>query len=175
MSLYEFEGKRPEIEEGAFVFESADIIGDVRIGAGCYVGPGARIRGDYGRVIIGAGTAVEENVVIHARPGEETVIGERVTVGHGAIIHNARVGDSAIIGTGSVVSDWARIGEWAVVAEGAVVANSQIIPHRAVAVGVPAKVINTISQHFEKEWAAHKEMYADLARQRYPEGLRKIK
>ncbi len=93
----------------------------------CYIGPGARIRGDYGTITIGDNTAIEENVVIHARPNDITVIGSHVTIGHAAIIHNATINDWAVIGMGSIVSDWAEIGEWAVVAEGAVVKNKQKI------------------------------------------------
>ena len=73
MSIYEFENKKPSIGKGTFIFPSADVIGDVIIGENCYVGPGARIRGDYGSIQIGNDTAVEENVVIHARPNEKPV------------------------------------------------------------------------------------------------------
>ncbi|EMR74634.1 acyltransferase family protein [Thermoplasmatales archaeon SCGC AB-540-F20] len=82
MSIYEFENKKPSIGKGTFIFKSADVIGDVVIGENCYIGPGARIRGDYGSIRIGDNTAVEENVVIHARPDDITNIGTYVTIGH---------------------------------------------------------------------------------------------
>lgn len=174
MSLYEFEGKRPAIGMGTYIFETADVIGDVELGEGCYIGSGARLRGDYGSIKIGNNTAVEENVVIHARPGDITRIGSNVTVGHSAVIHNATIHDWAIIGMNATVSDWAVIGVWAVVAEGAVVTNGQSIPDRAIAVGIPAKVISHIDPGYEQRWTDFKKIYTDLAIRRYPNTLKKI-
>jgi phenylacetic acid degradation protein len=175
MSIYEFENKKPSIGKDTFIFKSADIIGDVSIGKNCYIGPGARIRGDYGSIRIGDNTAVEENVVVHARPDDVTTIGNNVTIGHGSIIHNATIKDWAVIGMGAIVSDWAVIGKWAVVAEGAVVKNKQKIPNKAIAVGVPAKVVSEISEEYEKQWTKYKKIYTDLAEKRFPNSLKEIK
>jgi carbonic anhydrase/acetyltransferase-like protein (isoleucine patch superfamily) len=174
MSIYEFENKKPRIGKDTFIFKSADIIGDVVIGENCYIGPGARIRGDYGSIRIGSNTAVEENVVIHARPDNVTKIGNNVTIGHGSIIHNATIQDWAVIGMGAIVSDWTEIGRWAVVAEGAVVKNKQKIPNKAIAVGVPAKIVSEISKKYEKQWTEYKKIYSDLARNRFPDSLKEI-
>jgi len=174
MSIYEFETKKPQIGGGAFIFKSADVIGDVIIGENCYIGPGARIRGDYGSILIGDNTAIEENVVIHARPNEKTIIGNFVTIGHAAIIHNATVHDWAIIGMGAIISDWAEIGEWAVVAEGAVVKNKEKIPNNAIAVGTPTKVVAEINSDYKKQWTEYKNIYVDLARKRFPSSLKQI-
>ena len=174
MSIYEFEKKKPRIGKGTFIFPSADVIGDVTIGENCYIGPGARIRGDYGSIRIGNDTAVEENVVIHARPNEKTIIGDSVTIGHAAIIHNATIHDWAIIGMGAIVSDYAEIGEWAVVAEGAVVKNKEKIPDKAIAVGVPAKVVAEITLEYKKQWTEYKNIYSDLARKRLPNSLKEL-
>jgi phenylacetic acid degradation protein len=174
MSIYEFEKKKPRIGKGTFIFPSADVIGDVTIGENCYIGPGARIRGDYGSIRIGNDTAVEENVVIHARPNEKTIIGNSVTIGHAAIIHNATIHDWAIIGMGAIVSDYAEIGEWAVVAEGAVVKNKEKIPDKAIAVGVPAKVVAEITLEYKKQWTEYKNIYSDLARARLPNSLKVV-
>lgn len=166
-----FEGKTPEIGDGAYVHPSADVFGNVKLGAECWVGPGARVRGDYGRIVIGDGTAVEDNVVVHARPNEQTTIGKRVTIGHGAIVHNATIHDWAVIGMGAIVSDWSVVGEWAIVGEGAVVRQSQEIPAGHIAVGVPAKTIRkTVTDEYKAEWTHWKQVYVDLAR-RYPKGL----
>lgn len=175
MSIYEFENRKPRIGKGTFIFKSADVIGDVSIGENCYIGPGARIRGDYGSVRIGNNTAVEENVVIHSRPDDITKIGDFVTIGHASVIHNATIKDWAVIGMGSIVSDWAEIGKWAVVAEGAVVKNKQKIPSRAIAVGVPAKVVSEISNEYEDQWSKYKKIYSDLAKKRFPSSLKEIK
>ena len=174
MSIYEFEKKKPRIGKGTFIFPSTDVIGDVTIGENCYIGPGARIRGDYGSIRIGNDTAVEENVVIHARPNEATIIGDSVTIGHAAIIHNATIHDWAIIGMGAIVSDYAEIGEWAVVAEGAVVKNKTKIPDKAIAVGIPAKVVAEITSDYKTQWTEFKQIYVDLAAKRFPTSLKKI-
>jgi phenylacetic acid degradation protein len=172
LTIASFEGKTPRIGTGTYVHPSADVFGDVTIGEGCWIGPGARIRGDYGTIVIGSYTSVEDNCVIHARPGEQTTIGNWVTIGHGCIIHNVKIlSDYAIIGMGAVVSDWAEVGRWAVVGEGAVVRQGQAIPDEHIAVGVPARVLEKkISEAYKVEWTHFKETYVDLAR-RYPGGF----
>lgn len=172
MTIANFEGKTPSIGSGTYVHPSADVFGDVTIGEGCWIGPGARIRGDYGTIVIGSSTSVEDNCVIHARPGEQTTIGNWVTIGHGSVIHNVKIlSDYAIIGMGAVVSDWAEVGRWAVVGEGAVVRQGQVIPDEHIAVGVPARVLEKkISEAYKAEWTHFKETYVDLAR-RYPTGF----
>jgi phenylacetic acid degradation protein len=172
LTVARFEGKTPRIGAGSYVHPSADVFGDVTLGQGCWIGPGARIRGDYGAIVIGDYTSVEDNCVIHARPGERTTIGNWVTIGHGAVIHNVKLlHDFAIIGMGAVVSDWAEVGSWAVVGEGAVVRQGQSIPDEHIAVGVPARVLEKqISDEYKAEWTRFKETYVDLAR-RYPSGF----
>jgi carbonic anhydrase/acetyltransferase-like protein (isoleucine patch superfamily) len=174
MPVYEFEGKVPRIGEGTYIFESADVIGDVELGSNVYVGAGARIRGDYGKIIIGDNTAVEDNVVIHARPDQSTTIGSNVTLGHSAVIHNAVIKDWAVIGMGAIVSDWAEVGEWAVVGEGALVKNKGEVPDGKIAVGLPAKVIAEVNDDYKKTWTEFKSIYSDFAKRRYPESLKKL-
>lgn len=174
MAIYEFENKKPTIGKNTFIYQSADIIGDVSIGENCYIGPGARIRADYGSICIKNNTAIEENVVIHARPNEQTIIGNNVTIGHGAIIHNCTIKDWAIIGMGSIVSDYAEIGIWAVVAEGAVVKNKTILPDEKIAVGIPAKIVAAITPEYKKTWTEFKAIYSDLAKTRLPKSLKRI-
>ncbi len=167
-----FEDHTPQIGTGTYVHPSADVFGNVQIGKQCWIGPGARIRGDYGRIVIGDCTAVEDNVVIHARPDEQTTIGDWVTLGHACIVHNATIAPWAVIGMGAIVSDWATVEEWAVIAEGAVVRQRQHVPSKRIAVGVPAKVLDkSITEDYISEWRHWKEVYVDLAR-RYQTGLR---
>ena len=174
MAIYEFEGKRPRIAKSAFVFDSADVIGDVIIERDVYVGAGARIRGDYGTIRIGPGTSVEDNVVIHARPGEKTEIFKNVTLGHGCVIHNCTIRDNCVVGMNAVVSDWALLGEWAVVGEGAVVRNKQRVEAADIVVGVPAKVVGRVSTEYKDQWSRFKGIYKDFATTRYPAGLKKV-
>jgi len=173
MPVYRFEGREPEIAAGAWVFPGAVIIGKVIIGENAYVGAGAILRGDYGTIIIGDGTAIEEGVIVHARPGDKTVFGKRVTVGHGAMIHNATVGDSAVLGMRCTVSDYAKVGEWCIIGEGALVKNGQEIPAGKVAVGVPARIKGDVEDKHRQLWGLAKELYIDLTK-RYPKGLEQI-
>ena len=171
MTICAFEDKVPVIGEGTWVHPSADVFGNVVVGRQCWIGPGARIRGDYGAIHIGSHTAVEDNCVIHARPDDVTRIGDWVTLGHASIVHNATIGDWAVLGMGSIVSDWAEVGEWAVVAEGAVVRQRFVIPDRAIAVGVPARVIDKlVDDAYVADWTHFKRIYVGLAA-RYAEGL----
>ena len=173
MAVYEFEGRIPKLGDNTYVSHSASVIGKVTIGDECYIAPGAVVKGDYGEIIVGNGTSIQDNVIIHARPGEITIIGNNVTLGHGCIIHNATVKDEAVIGMGAIVSDYAIVGEWAIVGEGAVVRSKFEVPPEKIAVGVPAKIIGDIQDHHKEELANFKKIYQDLAR-RYPIGLKKI-
>jgi len=94
--LYEFDGKSPKIEADSYVSETAILVGDVTIGHKCYIGHGVVMRGDYGSIVIGSGSAIEEGVVIHAPPKEICNIGEMVTAGHGAIIHASVIAEFSV-------------------------------------------------------------------------------
>ena len=166
-----FEGRTPVIGDGSYVHPSADVFGNVSIGSGCWIGPGARIRGDYGRIVIGDNTSVEDNCVIHARPDEQTTIGNWVTMGHGAIVHNATVHDWVVLGMGSIISDWAVVGEWSVIGEGTVVTRRQEIPGGVIAVGSPARVLDKkVAEAYKTKWRGFKKLYVGLAA-RYQTGL----
>jgi carbonic anhydrase/acetyltransferase-like protein (isoleucine patch superfamily) len=172
MPFYEFEGKRPSVHPKAYVHPSAEIIGDVTISAGCHIGPGAVLRADFGTIVIGTDSSIEDNCVLHVRPGETTAVGSHVTVGHGSILHSCSVHSFAIIGMGGIVTDFADVGRWAVLAEGAVVKTRGRIPPGKLAAGVPARVIGDVSSETVKLWKEYKKLYPGLARKRYPEGLR---
>lgn len=161
--LYSFDGKKPEVGTNTYISETAVVVGDVVIGDGCYIGHGAVIRGDYGRIVIGNGTAVEEGVIIHAPPQGECKIGNKVTFGHGAIIHAQEICDFAVIGMGAVISLFSKINTWAIIGEGAVVKMKQEIPPNVVAVGNPAQAVRNITEKDQSTWLAAKQLYIDLA------------
>ena len=173
MPIYVFEDRIPRIAPSAWIAPTAQIIGDVRIGERCYVGHGAILRGDYGTIIVGDGTAIEEGAIVHARPGDRTVFGREVTLGHGAMVHNARIDDSAVIGMRATISDYSHVGEWAIIGEMGLVKSKQEIPPGKVAVGVPAKVVGDVEEKHRAFWSFAKQLYQDLAR-RYPEGMREV-
>ena len=171
MAQYSFDGKKPQVGVDTYIHPSAQVIGDVRLGDGTFVGAGAVLRGDYGTIIIGEKCSVEENCTIHARPDQVCTIGNWVTIGHAAVIHNAKIiHDYVVLGMGSVTSDYTDVGEWAVVAEGAVVKNSQVIPPETIVVGVPAKEVGKIDEKFKEQWRHFKQVYVDLAKT-YPERM----
>jgi carbonic anhydrase/acetyltransferase-like protein (isoleucine patch superfamily) len=174
LTIHEFEGRVPSVSLTAYVDEDAKIVGDVKIGAQCYIGAGARIRGDYGSIIIGDKTSVQENCVLHARMGDKCEVGSHVQIGHGAILHNCTVKDYAVIGVGAIVSDYATVGIWSIVGEGAVVTSGSMVPDGKVAVGVPAKIVRDVSDSDKQLWSKYKDIYADLAL-RYPKGLKRIR
>jgi carbonic anhydrase/acetyltransferase-like protein (isoleucine patch superfamily) len=172
--LYEYNGRRPTVGKDSYVSEIAHVIGDVAIGDNCYIGHGTILRGDYGSIVIGNGTAVEEGVVVHAPPSQYCSIGERVTIGHGAVVHAAKIGTFAVIGMGAVLSIYSEIGAHTIVAEGGVVKMRQIIPERVVAGGNPARVIRKISQKDTDYWTMGKELYIHLARKYLEKGMKPL-
>jgi carbonic anhydrase/acetyltransferase-like protein (isoleucine patch superfamily) len=163
MSLYELNGAKPVIDSSSWVAPSADLIGNVIIGKNCYVGWGAVLRGDYGTIIIGDGSAVEENVTIHARPGDFTRIGKDVTIGHNVMIHNAEINDNAVIGMNSTITDYSIVGEWAIVGEHSLIKRRQIVPAGKVYAGVPAVEKGDVLEKHKVEWNAAKKVYQNLA------------
>ena len=163
MTLYSFDGKSPVVGKETYVSETATLIGDVQVGDNCYIGHGAILRGDYGTIIVGNGTAVEEAVVVHAPPSQRCEIGTRVTIGHGAIIHAAVIGDEATIGMGAILSIRSRVGAWSIVAEGAVVKREQVVPDHVVMAGNPAHVVRQVSKEDLETWEWGKNLYIDLA------------
>jgi carbonic anhydrase/acetyltransferase-like protein (isoleucine patch superfamily) len=173
MALFQLEDRIPKIGNDTYVAESAEVIGRVVVGNNCYIGPGARLRGDYGTIEIGDFTMVEDNCVMHARPDDFCRVGKHVTIGHGAIVHNATLHDWVMIGMGAIVADFAVVGEWGVIGEGAVVRNKQEIPAGKVAVGVPAKVIADVRDDYKELWTGYKGLYAKLAK-RNMVGLKRI-
>ncbi|MDY6836047.1 MAG: gamma carbonic anhydrase family protein [Chloroflexota bacterium] len=151
MPLYEFKDKRPCIHpEVAYISPSAIIIGDVRIGKDCSIFDNVVIEADVAPVIIGTGVNIQSQTVIHTSPDSITKIGDNVTIGHRAVIHAATIEDNATIGIGSLVATYSSIGKGAVIGEGSVVPQKKQIPANALAMGVPAKVIKTMSEEQEK-------------------------
>lgn len=140
MPLYALGDAEPNIHPDAYVHPDAVVIGNVTIGAESSIWPTAVLRGDDGRIEIGARTSVQDGSIIHCTAREPTIIGDEVTVGHNVHIEGATIGDQALISSGSVVLNGVRIGAGAVVAAGAVVSPKAEVPPRRMALGVPARV-----------------------------------
>lgn len=172
--IYEFRGNRPVWGENTYISETAVVIGHVEIGDNCYIGHGAILRGDYGKIKIGDGTAVEEGVIIHSPPAQTGYIGTRVTIGHGAVIHGKNIGDYAVIGMGAVLSILSDVGTWSVIAEGSVVKMNQIVPDKKVYAGNPAVFVRDLEQRDKDMWNWGKQLYVDLAVEYLENGMKLI-
>jgi len=173
MSLYEFEGKRPQIDDSAFVHPESILIGNVRIGKGCYVGPGAVLRADWGEIGIGEGSNVQENCVIHAAPDKAADLGPASHIGHGAIVHGAKLGHHVTVGMRAILDEEVVVGDGSIIGAACFVPRGTIFPAYKIIVGVPAKVVGDVTK--EKEdytwWAT--QTYQGLP-PRYHSSLRKI-
>ena len=132
----------PEIDDTAFLAETAVVAGRVRLGPRVSVWFGTVVRSEVDSITIGADTNLQDLTVLHTDPGSPVVLGERVTVGHRAVLHGCTVEDDALIGMGAVVLNGAVIGRGAVVAAGAVVTQGMQVPEMALVAGVPAKVLD---------------------------------
>jgi phenylacetic acid degradation protein len=162
--VWSINGVTPVVEPTAFVHPSAVLIGDVIVGADCYIGPAASLRGDFGRIVIHAGANVQDVCVLHGFPGTDTVIEQDGHVGHGAILHGCVVRKNALIGMNAVINDNAVIGESSIVAAMAFVKAGMVVPPRTLVAGVPAKVVRELTEQ-ELAWKIEgTQSYQDLTR-----------
>lgn len=138
--LYPFGGNSPAVHESAFVAPSASIIGNATLAENSSAFYGVSVRADTAAITVGAGSNLQDNVVLHADPGFPCTVGERVSVGHAAVVHGCTVEDDCLIGMGATVLNGAVIGAGSLVAAGAVVLEGTVVPPRSLVAGVPAKV-----------------------------------
>jgi phenylacetic acid degradation protein len=140
------------------------LIGDVIVGPGCYIGPGASLRGDFGRLVMRGGGNLQDCCVVHGFPGTDTVLEEDAHIGHGAVLHGCVVGRNALVGMNAVVMDGAVVGESAFVAAMAFVKAGFAVPARTLVAGIPAKVVRPLGDE-EIAWKAQgTREYQELAR-----------
>ena len=145
MAIYEFNGFKPVVHETAFIHPQAAVTGNVIIGKDVYVGPGAAIRGDWGKIIIEDGCNVQENCTIHMFPGTTTILKKGAHIGHGAIIHGGIIGENCLVGMNSVVMDDVVMEEECIVGALTLVPSKMEIPKRSLLVGNPAQIIKQVS------------------------------
>jgi phenylacetic acid degradation protein len=153
MASYSIDGLVPVVDPAAFVHPQATLIGDVIVAAGCYVGPGASLRGDFGRIVVGAGSNVQDNCILHAFPAKDTLLEEDAHIGHGAVLHGCTVRRGALIGIGAIVMDDAVVEEEAIVGAASFVPAGFLVPRRSLVMGVPARVVRELKPE-EIAWKA---------------------
>lgn len=153
----------PVIHSSAWVAPGAHVYGHVTIGAEVSVLFGSVIRAEYDLIVVGAGTNVQDNSVVHSDEDIPCTIGERVTVGHGVVIHGTRIGDRALIGIGARVLNRSTIGEGAWLAAGAVLTEGSSIPPWTLAIGIPARPIRDLTDEEATRADEGVDRYIELA------------
>lgn len=140
MAIYALGSSEPKIHPEAFVHPDAVVIGDVEIGAGSSIWPHAVLRGDYGRIVIGNDSSIQDGTVIHATAELPTIVGDRCVVGHIVHLECCIIEDDALVGSGSVVLHRCVVRSHSLVGANAVVTNDTEVPSHAMALGIPAKI-----------------------------------
>ncbi|HYK45086.1 MAG TPA: transferase hexapeptide repeat family protein [Parafilimonas sp.] len=143
--IYAFKEFIPVVDASSFIHPQSCVTGNVWIGKDVYVGPGAAIRGDWGRIIIEDGCNVQENCVIHMFPGVTVMLKENAHIGHGAIIHGATIGKNCLVGMNSVIMDNVELGDESIVGALSFVKAGKKFPARTLLAGNPAKIISQVS------------------------------
>jgi len=161
-----FGGKSPQLGESVFVAPSADVIGDVVIGARSSIWYCAVLRGDVESIRVGAETSIQDNAVVHVdSSGYSTVIGDRVTVGHSVVLHGCSIGDDALVGIGSIVLNGAEVGAGAMVGAGSLVTPGTKIPPGMLALGSPARVKRPLTDEEKRHMREVAARYVRLGRE----------
>ena len=143
--IYRFKDWIPVVHESAFVHPQAAVTGNVIIGADCYIGPGAALRGDWGGIVLEDGCNVQENCTIHMFPGVTVLLEAGAHIGHGAVVHGARIGRNALVGMNAVVMDRSVVGPGSIVGALTFVPEGMEIPERKVVVGNPARIVKDVT------------------------------
>lgn len=141
MPCYAFEGIRPVVDPSSFIHPTASLIGDVIVGPGCYIGAGASLRGDFGRIVVEGDSSVQDNCTLHTGSGSDCVIRRGATVGHGSIVHGATIGVNALVGMNAVVLDEAVIGDESLIGALSLVKSDMRAPERSLIAGNPASIV----------------------------------
>ncbi|MBU3612314.1 gamma carbonic anhydrase family protein [Polynucleobacter sp. MG-27-Goln-C1] len=145
MAIFELDGNAPRLDEGAWVAESAEVIGNVELHKNASVWPKVVIRGDNDLIQIGEGSNVQDASILHTDPGYPLIIGKNVTVGHQVMLHGCHIGDGSLIGIGAVILNGAKIGKNCLVGAGALVTEGKEFPDGSMILGSPAKAVKTLT------------------------------
>lgn len=164
-SVLSYDGRQPTIHADAWLAPTATVIGDATVNSQASVFYGAVVRADMDRIVLGAGSNLQDNVVVHTDYGFPTWIGSGVSVGHAAVVHGCTVEDDCLIGMNATILNGARIGAGSLVAAGTVVLEGTVIPPRSLVAGVPGKVRRQLSDAEFDRVVANAQIYLELAAQ----------
>jgi carbonic anhydrase/acetyltransferase-like protein (isoleucine patch superfamily) len=143
--IHQFDGQIPNVHKNTFIASSADVIGNVSIGEYSSIWFGAVLRGDMNSMSIGNYTNVQDNATLHNDDDFAVNIGDYVTIGHNAIVHGCTISNCTLIGMGSTILNGAEIGEYTIIGAGSLVTEGKKIPSGVLCMGVPARVIRTLT------------------------------
>lgn len=157
-------GENAPVNEGAlFVADNATVAGSVRLAEGSSIWYGAVLRADTGRIVVGAGSNIQDNAVLHTGPGLDIVLGRGVSIGHGAVVHGCMIGDGCMIGMNATVLNGAVIGPGCLIAAGALIPEHAQIPAGSLVMGIPGKVVHAVTPEQAAAIAANETEYRQLA------------
>ena len=145
MPCYEFQGIRPVVDPKSYVHPTASLIGDVVIGAGCFIGPGASLRADFGRIVVHSDASIQDCATVHVSSQRDTVISRGATIAHGAVIHGCEIGENCLVGINSVVLDAVVLGPECLVAALSLVPQGISVAERSLLMGTPSRIVRTLS------------------------------
>ena len=162
--IYKYKEKTPDTEKAVFVAESADIIGEVKLGENSNIWYNSTLRGDIAPVIVGDNTNIQDNSVLHVAQELPCIVGNNVTVGHSVILHGTEVKDGCLIGMGAILLNNSVIGENSVVGAGALVTEGKEFPPRSLIIGSPAKRVREITDEELANMKANVDEYIELGK-----------
>ncbi|WP_416465089.1 phenylacetic acid degradation protein PaaY [Sphingomonas sp. VDB2] len=147
MPCYAYQGIVPVVDPTSYVHPLASLIGDVIVGPGCFIAPGASLRGDFGRIVVEGDSSIQDSVTVHANQLRDTIIRRGATIAHGSIIHGCEIGENSLIGMNAVILDNAVIGPENLVAALSLVKSDTHTPPRSLVAGNPARIIKSFEPH----------------------------
>ncbi|MEJ6388493.1 gamma carbonic anhydrase family protein [Gymnodinialimonas ulvae] len=170
MTLYALDGTAPKIADDTWIAPDANLIGNVVLEEGASVWFGCTLRGDNEEIRVGRGTNVQENVVCHTDPGCPLILGADCTIGHKAMLHGCEIGEGSLIGMGATVLNGAIIGSGCLIGAGALISENKTIPDGSLVMGMPGKIIRTLTEAEQAGLLASAAHYRDNMR-RFRAGL----
>lgn len=175
MTLYTLDGIAPELPEDGdyWIAPDANVIGRVILHSGASVWFGSTLRGDNEPIVVGKGSNVQENTVMHTDMGCPLTIGENCTIGHKAMLHGCTIGDNSLIGMGATILNNAVIGRNCLIGAGALVTEGKVIPDNSMVLGSPGKVVKELGPEWEQRLTASALGYQRNMR-RFRDGLVRI-
>ncbi|MEJ5217051.1 gamma carbonic anhydrase family protein [Cognatishimia sp. D5M38] len=146
MTLYSLDGVSPQVAEDSWIAPDANVIGKIVIQQGASIWFGATLRGDNEAIVIGRGSNVQENTIMHTDMGYPLTVGEGCTIGHKALLHGCTIGDNTLIGMGAVILNGAKIGKNCLIGANALITENKVIPDGSLVMGSPGKVVRELDE-----------------------------